>query len=81
MIAFACGISNSFCFFPEEAAAAAACAEALPPDTWEIYFFIQCQEQDQELEPHFSLEKEFAKMDENNDGDISPSEFDESLRF
>ena len=27
----------------------------------------------------FSLEKEFAKMDENNDGIISPSEFDESL--
>ena len=27
----------------------------------------------------FSLEKEFATMDENNDGTISPSEFDESL--
>ena len=27
----------------------------------------------------FSLEKEFATMDENNDGIISPSEFDESL--
>ena len=27
----------------------------------------------------FSLEKEFATMDENNDGIISPSEFDESM--
>ena len=27
----------------------------------------------------FSLEKEFARMDKNNDGTISPSEFDESL--
>ena len=27
----------------------------------------------------FSLEKKFATMDENNDGNISPSEFDESL--
>ena len=27
----------------------------------------------------FSLEKEFATMDKNNDGTISPSEFDESL--
>ena len=27
----------------------------------------------------FSLEKEFAKMDKNNDGIISPSEFDDSL--
>ena len=27
----------------------------------------------------FSLEKEFAEMDKNNNGIISPSEFDESL--
>ena len=27
----------------------------------------------------FSVKKEFAKMDKNNDGIISPSEFDESL--
>ena len=29
----------------------------------------------------FSLEKEFARMDQNDDGVISPSEFDESLSF